>query len=200
MVERLTVDGTIHSHGMRIALRCFNDMPCSRHQKVGGSTLPPGTNIFTQMKISIANDELDAKEIYELYSEWAMEKISPKTPKITFKELKETLKKSTTFLAKIEGKIAGFLICKIKKSKEDTIMYHLKKGETYAEIDSIYVKKNLRNKGIGKELMVFCKKELKNHGHKKIIILADSVNLKKLMDFYEKNGFNPLFVSMICED
>jgi ribosomal protein S18 acetylase RimI-like enzyme len=152
------------------------------------------------MKISIANDELDAKEIYELYSEWAMEKISPKTPKITFKELKETLKKSTTFLAKIEGKIAGFLICKIKKSKEDTIMYHLKKGETYAEIDSIYVKKNLRNKGIGKELMVFCKKELKNHGHKKIIILADSVNLKKLMDFYEKNGFNPLFVSMICED
>jgi ribosomal protein S18 acetylase RimI-like enzyme len=152
------------------------------------------------MEISMANDELDAKEIYALYSTWANEKISPKTPKITFKELKETLKKSTTFLAKIEGKMAGFLICKIKKSKEDTIMYHLKKGENYAEIDSIYVLKNYRKKGIGKELILFCKKELKKNGYKKIIVLADSSNLKNLMDFYEKNGFNPLFASMICED
>ena len=152
------------------------------------------------MEISIANDKLDAKEIYELYSNWAAEKISPKTPKITFKELKETLKKSTAFVAKDKGKIAGFLICKIKKSKENTIMYKLKKGEEYAEIDSIYVLKDYRKKGIGKELILACKKELKNNGYKKIIVLADSSNLKQLMDFYEKNGFNPLFASMICED
>jgi ribosomal protein S18 acetylase RimI-like enzyme len=62
------------------------------------------------------------------------------------------------------------------------------------------VLKDYRKKGIGKELILACKKELKNNGYKKIIVLADSSNLKQLMDFYEKNGFNPLFASMICED
>ncbi|MDD4353903.1 MAG: GNAT family N-acetyltransferase [Candidatus Nanoarchaeia archaeon] len=152
------------------------------------------------MKIIIADDLKDSKELFELYSEWVTEKVSPKTQKITFEEYKKQLNKSTTFIAKEEGKIVGFLMCRMKKSNETTIMYKLKKGETYANIDSIYIAPKYRNKGIGAALVNSCKEELKKHGKYKIIVLADSTNPSELINFYEKNGFKTLFVSMINED
>jgi ribosomal protein S18 acetylase RimI-like enzyme len=151
------------------------------------------------MKILIANDKSDFKELFNLYNNWALEKISPKTVKITSKEFKEQLKKSTTFIAKENNEIRGFLMCKIKKSTEDTIMYKLKKNEKYAEIDSIFIKKNYRKKGLGSKLVKFCKEELKKQENKKIIVLADSITPKELIDFYKKNDFKTLFVSMIYE-
>ena len=151
------------------------------------------------MKILIADDKKDSEKIHELYAEWSAEKVSPKTLPLTLKELAEQLKKSTTFIAKEADELVGFLICKIKKSKEDTIMYHLKKGEEYAELDSIYIKKNHRKKGIGTALINSCRAELKKHNYKKLIVLADSIKPKELMSFYEKNGFETLFVSMISD-
>lgn len=152
------------------------------------------------MKIIIADDSKDTKELFNLYTEWVTEKVSPKTIPITFLEFKKQLIKSTTFIAKENKAIIGFLMCKIKKSKEDTIMYNLKKGETYAELDSVYIKKSHRKKGIGTSLVKACKNELKKHGNEKLIVLADSVSPRDLMNFYEKNGFKTLFVSMISED
>ncbi|MFA5303503.1 MAG: GNAT family N-acetyltransferase [Candidatus Nanoarchaeia archaeon] len=152
------------------------------------------------MEIIVANDKVDTKELFNLYTTWAAEKVSPKTIPITFNEFKEQLSKSTTFIAKEGKEIIGFLMCKIKKSTENTIMYRLKKGETYAELDSIYIKKSHRKKGIGTKLVTACKEELKKHGNSKIIVLADSVSPRDLMSFYEKNNFKTLFVSMIFED
>lgn len=151
------------------------------------------------MKIIIAGIKKDAPQIHGLYSEWVNEKVSPKTLPITIEELRNQMKKSTVFLAKEKNELMGFLICKIKKSAENTNMYHLKKGETYAELDSMYIKKNHRKKGLGKALINACKTELKKHGHKKIIVFADSIKPRELMGFYEKNGFKTLFVSMISE-
>ncbi|MFA5333428.1 MAG: GNAT family N-acetyltransferase [Candidatus Nanoarchaeia archaeon] len=152
------------------------------------------------MEITIANDKVDEKELFNLYNTWAAEKISPKTLPVAFNEFKKQLRKSTTFIAKENKEIIGFLICKIKKSSEDTTMYHLKKGEIYAELDSIYIKKNHRQKGIGSSLVRACKEELKKHGNPKIIVLGDSISPHRLINFYEKNCFKTLFVSMIYED
>ena len=148
------------------------------------------------MEIIIADDKLDAKELFELYNNWAEESVSPKTKKITYKELLSMLKKATTFIAKEGRKIVGFLMCRMKKSKEDTIMYNLKKGEEYANIDSMYVKPEFRHKGVGRKLIQACRLELKKQGKYKIIVLADSASPRELMSFYEKNGFKTLFISM----
>lgn len=151
------------------------------------------------MEVIIAKKN-DLKKIHELYCNWADEKISPKTGKISFDEIKGEFEKSTIIIAKENKEIMGFLICKIKKADSDSKMYKLKKGEEYAEIDSIYVAPRHRGKGIGTKLLKSCMDELKKHGHKKTIILADSINPKKLIDFYEKSGFKALFVSMIKEE
>jgi ribosomal protein S18 acetylase RimI-like enzyme len=148
------------------------------------------------MEILIAADKRDGKELFDLYTEWVNENVSPKTIKMSLKEFMAYLGKSTTFIARENGKIMGFLVCRMKKSYEDTIMYNLKKGEEYANIDSIYIKAGHRKKGIGSSLIRACRKELKKHGNPKIIVLADSTNPRELMSFYEKNGFKTLFVSM----
>ena len=73
------------------------------------------------MEIIVANDKVDTKELFNLYTTWAAEKVLPKTIPITFNEFKEQLSKSTTFIAKEGKEIIGFLMCKIKKSTENTI-------------------------------------------------------------------------------
>lgn len=139
----------------------------------------------------------DCKELSELEKEWSKEKISPLMVCNNEKELIKELKNSSIFLIKINNKIVAYLVCKIRTAKETERVHDIKKGEKYADIDSIYVKKNYRNKGLGSKLLKHCLKKIKKAGYKRIILSADSTEMNKLVNFYEKHGFKTLFTRMM---
>ena len=141
----------------------------------------------------------DYNALHSLEAEWFNEGISPGSVRNTMVEFIKDMENSTVFVAEENNELLAYMVCKIRKAEEDNNVHKIKKGEDYADIDSIYVKKNYRNKGIGSELVNQCMKELKKHGYKKIILSADSKELNKLVRFYEKHGFKVLFTRMMHE-
>ncbi|MBN1923251.1 MAG: GNAT family N-acetyltransferase [Nanoarchaeota archaeon] len=148
------------------------------------------------MKISKAVPE-DYEELHILEQEWVKEGISPLMTGYNKKDFVKEMKNSTVFLAKKNNKIIGYLTCKIRTAKEDNSVHSIKKGTKYADIDSLYVKKNYRNKKVGTALLKHCLKELEKAGYERTILSADSKEMDKLIKFYEKHGFKVLFTRMM---
>jgi ribosomal protein S18 acetylase RimI-like enzyme len=150
------------------------------------------------MKVREA-DKSDYDEIFELEQEWFNEGMSPGLENPIKKEFFKEMNKSTVIIAIGKNKIIGYLICKIRKAGEDNYVHKIKKGEEYADLDSLYIKKKFRGKGVGKELVKNCFKKVKEAGYKKVIVSADSKELNKLVKFYMKLGFKPLFTRLMVE-
>lgn len=143
--------------------------------------------------------EKDWDELYNLNKIWITEGISPYALDETKKEFFETLKQSSVYSAIINDKIIGFLICRIRKAGEGERIHNVKKGEEYADLDSVYVRKEYRSKGVGNALLSKCINDVKKAGYKRIIVSADSKELNKLVKFYGKHGFKMLFTRMMLE-
>ncbi len=144
-------------------------------------------------------EERDYKNIYLLNRLWHHEGISPFSFDPPYDEYLEILKNSTTLVAEKDGEIVGFLICKGLVAEHDSYIHGFKKGDRYANIDSLYVVKKDRGKGIGTKLLNECMAILKKAGYKKVIVSADSREIDKLVKFYKDNGFEMLFVRLMRE-
>jgi len=141
----------------------------------------------------------DYKELYSLNKEWFDEKISPKTIDWSENQFFRQLDRSTTYVAKDKDGIIGFIMMKSRIAKEDDAMHNVIKGEKYIDLDSMFVKRKFRNKGVGTKLLKHAIKEVKRVGYKRIILSADSKKMNKLVKFYEKQGFETLFVRLMLE-
>lgn len=86
------------------------------------------------------------------------------------------------FIAEDSGKIFGYLLGKLKKSKN---MSSVIPDETpIFVIDELYVKSELRSKGVGKKLFQFAEKEIKNSGAKYLFLNIATKNYKSILHFY----------------
>ena len=141
----------------------------------------------------------DFKEFLLLNNEWYTERVSQSAIKHSEYSMKKELKNSTVFLAFDAKILAGFLVCKVRVAKETNNVHNLVEGEKYVDLDSVYVRKGYRDKGLGTKLLKHFLTEIKRVGYKKIIVSADSVNMSKLVHFYEKQKFKVLFTRLMLE-
>ncbi|VVB75251.1 Mycothiol acetyltransferase [Candidatus Tiddalikarchaeum anstoanum] len=152
------------------------------------------------MKLNIREaTQSDFKQLLDLNNEWFDEGISPGTLKESEYSFRKEFKNSTFFIAEVNSEIIGFLKCRVKIAKEDSKIHHISEGEKYVDLDSVFIKKNFRNKGIGTKLLKYCIANVRRVGYKKVIASADSKNLQKLVKFYERQGFKTLFTRMLLE-
>lgn len=150
------------------------------------------------MKVELASKK-DYTELYELNEEWVSEGISP----YAFHESKsgffKTLNQSSVYVAREGNEIIGFLTCRIRLAREDNKVHNIKKGEEYADLDSLYVKEEYRSKSVGTKLLKKCLDDVKKAGYKRIILSADSKKMSELIKFYKRQGFKVLFTRMMLE-
>lgn len=148
------------------------------------------------MKIRKARKE-DLNEIVELEKGWEKERISWGVKHSTKKDLLNHIKKDFVYIAEIDGKPIGYGIGKIGKAKEDRDWAGLKKRQQYGWIDGVYVKKSYRKRGFGKLLMKNLLKDFQKAKIKLVLLKADSKELKKLINFYERLGFKEKMADMV---
>jgi GNAT superfamily N-acetyltransferase len=72
-------------------------------------------------------------------------------------------------------------------------------GQTYLEIDDLYVCPEFRAQGIGRRLLDKILREARARSIRKAFIYSSTKDLFRAMRFYESAGFQPWFARMFCE-
>ena len=129
--------------------------------------------------ISIDKDNLD--QIHEDYREL-----------MALRDLKEVKENNgKCFLALIEDKVVGLIMGIIPEYGEyDYLDYKCPKRGVITEL---VVTKNIRSKGIGKELMKRIEEYFLAQGCEYVLIDVFAYN-NKALDFYGKNGYHPRMI------
>lgn len=129
--------------------------------------------------ISIDKDNLD--QIHEDYRELMA--------LYDLKEVKENNGKC--FLAVIDGKVVGLVMGSIPKYGDfDYLDYKCPKRGVITEL---VVTKNIRSKGIGKELVKRIEEYFLAQGCEYVLIDVFAYN-NKALEFYDKNGYHPRMI------
>ena len=87
------------------------------------------------------------------------------------------LKMTPNLLISVEENNRLIGICSIKKIDDERCY-----------LNSFYVKKEFRNKGIGNKLFDMCLKYAKNNNYKKVLLSVDP-NFKQAIEIYQKKNF-----------
>jgi len=139
----------------------------------------------------------DLLSIKALNREWIDENISPYVGAAdTLKDLRSKIKHGWVFVAEAENKLVGYVQVLVDKMSQKMNFYGLRKGEAYVNIESLYVLKNYRKKGVGKALLSIVDDFAKGGKIKSIILSAVNYDIHGIIRFYEKNGFKTHFVRM----
>ena len=150
-----------------------------------------------EIKVRIAQKN-DGKNLYLIDKVWKKEAISPGFIPRTKQRFADAIEKDIVVVAEKKNKIIGYALGSIKKSvkqhvdiDQDVIhMNEFGKDKTYIDIDSLYVLKKYRSKGIGKILMKKLIKEVKRRGIRRVLLASDNKkNPEKLISFYKSLGF-----------
>lgn len=130
------------------------------------------------------------KEKYNIMSNKFREEYFKKT----IKNLKEN--EGKMFLYVKDEKVLGLSCCCIYNEEKTEYDFCCPKR---GYITELVVTKNSRNKGIGKELLNYTKKYLKEQNCKKTLIGVFAYN-ESAISFYKKNGYHERMIEMISED
>jgi GNAT superfamily N-acetyltransferase len=140
----------------------------------------------------------DFAEILKLELKWEKEGVCWGVEHPSKKELIKHIKKDIVYVAEEGGKLIGHVIGKIIKAKEFLEWASIKKGQKYGLIEGMYVVKNYRKKGVGALLMKSLMNNFKKKGLKAIRLKAVSKNLRELVRFYERFGFQEKMSDMVA--
>ena len=139
-------------------------------------------------QLQTLNDEVFAdnyKYDPDLKRDWAM---SPEGERY-FKELISD-PSQCCFFAEDNGKLVGYIAAAPKE-----ISY---RNSKYLEIDNMGVSPEYRGKGVGTMLIEEVKKWAKENGYNKLFVNSYFKNTSTI-NFYKKNGFNEIDVSLEME-
>ena len=98
-----------------------------------------------------------------------------------FSNKESDIKGNRIFIAEDNKKIIGYLFGKIEVQERDTTVY--KKSEKAFEVAELFVKKEYRSKGIGKELFEYTESVIRKDVD--IVLLSTATkDYKKILHFY----------------
>ena len=152
---------------------------------------------MSEIKIRFAK-KADSKALASIDNAWRKEAISPGFIPRTEQRFADAIKKDVVIVVEKKGKVFGYALGTVKKARKqhlniDQDVLHINdfgKDAIYTDVDSLYVLKDYRRKGIGKALMRKLMNEVKRRGIKHILLAADNKeNPEGLIDLYKSLGF-----------
>jgi len=97
------------------------------------------------------------------------------------------------WVAEADSEIAGYTFGTVRESDGLAV---IGKGETYLEIESVYVRPEYRNRNIGHQLVGKLIRTAEQNGISRALVLSASKQWQKIVGFYEKHGFKMWYVQM----
>lgn len=98
------------------------------------------------------------------------------------KNTEEDIKGNRIFLAIEDEETVGYLFGYMDKGERKNSIYE--KEEPFFEVEELYVKPELRSKGIGKQLFLYMEEVLKQEKVELILLSTATKNYKAILHFY----------------
>jgi ribosomal protein S18 acetylase RimI-like enzyme len=96
-------------------------------------------------------------------------------------------------VADFGGKAVGFISCSVLVSEGTAV---IPAGESYLNIDNLYVLPEFRNRGIGSSLISQSLAQAKQQGVSYALVYSAAKNIKDILQFYERHHFQSWYVQM----
>lgn len=123
--------------------------------------------------------------VEKLQQEWAQENITYGVAAGTQQQIAEAIT-PYCFVLKDEQKIIGYLMAEIRKENEYCVFPH---GADFIEVHDLYIAKNYRSCGLGKELLCHCEKEAQKNGIKYVLLSSATKDAEAVRNFYTNNNY-----------
>ena len=124
-----------------------------------------------------------AVQVHECHVKWRPDIFEHTDSIIDKEELEEKILKQEIFVAKIDGKIVGYILLSSKEGKKNGYKYRKQ-----LEIEAMGVDEKYRNQGIGFKLLEFVKCFAKENKFTDIRLTVNEEN-ENAIHLYEKVGF-----------
>jgi len=98
------------------------------------------------------------------------------------KNTEEDIKGNRIFLALEDEQMVGYLFGYMDKGERKNSIYE--KDEPFFEVEELYVKPELRSRGIGKQLFGYMEEKLKEEKVELILLSTATKNYKAILHFY----------------
>lgn len=98
------------------------------------------------------------------------------------KNTEEDIKGNRIFLALEDEQMVGYLFGYMDKGERKNSIYE--KDESFFEVEELYVKPELRSKGIGKQLFLYMEEVLQKEKIELILLSTATKNYKAILHFY----------------
>lgn len=134
-----------------------------------------------------------AKQVHKLHVNWNPDLFLDVEQVISNQRLDELLKNDSIYVAKIDKKIIGYIILKIKE--QDNGIMRKRKLMT---IDTLCVDESFRGQGIGTNMLNFAKKLGKEKECTDLYLTVNPKN-KNAINVYEKFGMKVKDIAYTCK-
>jgi len=148
----------------------------------------------SQIKIRQAS-KTDIPTIKRMQQEWFEEDCVYGFLPANFGQLQHAL--GLYFLvAENQNHIVGFISGAVHLSNELAIIPN---GRTYVEIEDLYVSPQFRQLGIGSQLIEYFLSQAKSQGVTYALLYSATKEIRSVLQFYERHGFQGWYIQMFRE-
>lgn len=124
-----------------------------------------------------------ALQVHECHVKWRPDIFEHASSIINKEELEKMIESEEIFVAKVEGRVVGYVILSKREGKKNGYLYRKQ-----LDIDAIGVDEAYRNKGIGTKLLEYVKEYAKNNDYTDLRLTVNEEN-ENAIHLYEKVGF-----------
>jgi len=96
-------------------------------------------------------------------------------------------------VAELDGAVIGFIAASIHTSEGTAVM---EAGDSYIEIDNLYMSPPFRNQGIGSQLVTQLLSYAKEQGVAHALLCSANKDIPRIIKFYEQHNFKSWYVKL----
>ena len=134
----------------------------------------------------------DLDYIVALQQQWSKEEITYGFVPADKNHLETKLGKYF-FVAELNNEIVGFVCGTVNKADNISVINN---GETYIEVEDIYIAKDNRGKNIGTLLLDRVLEVAKENGVERSLIYSSTKDIDSIIKFYRKNDYKTWYIQM----
>ena len=127
-----------------------------------------------------------------MQKQWALEGNTYGFSADTLEELRQRLN-SYCLVAEQDSSVVGFLLASAQVSPGLAV---IEQGERYVEVDDVYVLSQMRQRGIGSELLREMERRGRADGIERFLLYSAVKDLDAILHFYRNHGFKSWCVQM----
>ncbi|MEZ4714033.1 MAG: GNAT family N-acetyltransferase [Caldilineaceae bacterium] len=136
--------------------------------------------------------EVDIPAIVHLQQQWVLEQNVYGYAADTADELRARLNEHC-LVAEDNARVIGFLLASVHVSPGMAV---IAQGERYVEVDDLYVSVEMRQRGIGSQLLHEMERRARADGVERFLLYSAVKDLDAILHFYRNHGFQSWYVQM----